>query len=68
MSTGSPSPLKRALKAIDDLQARVDELERGDREPVALVGIGCRLPGGVEDVADKILGALGCKCLIKAQQ
>jgi len=48
VSSGSPSPLKRALRAIDDLQARLDEVERRQRESLAVVGIGCRLPGGVD--------------------
>ena len=43
---GELSPLKRAFLAIDRLQARVRELEGGSREAVAVVGIGCRFPGG----------------------
>ena len=39
------SPLKRALLAIETLQARVAELERSGKEPIAIVGIGCRFPG-----------------------
>ncbi len=42
------SPLKRALLAIDELQARLDASENATREPVAIIGIGCRLPGGVD--------------------
>ncbi|MEQ8816191.1 MAG: SDR family NAD(P)-dependent oxidoreductase [Thalassobaculum sp.] len=41
------SPLKRALVAIEELQARLARAEGGG-EPVAIVGIGCRLPGGVD--------------------
>lgn len=48
MSSPTTSPLKRALRAIDDLQARLREAERGHREPLAVIGIGCRLPGGVD--------------------
>ncbi|SCL23212.1 Acyl transferase domain-containing protein [Micromonospora pallida] len=40
------SPLKRALVAIETLQARLDEIERARTEPIAIVGVGCRLPGG----------------------
>lgn len=40
--------LKRALVALRKLRARVDELEQASREPIAIVGIGCRIPGGVE--------------------
>ncbi len=42
------SPLKRALLAIERLQAKLDAAERARCEPIAIVGIGCRLPGGVE--------------------
>lgn len=41
------SRLKRALAAIDRLQARIDRLESAAREPVAIIGIGCRFPGGI---------------------
>jgi acyl transferase domain-containing protein/SAM-dependent methyltransferase/acyl carrier protein len=40
------SPLKRALYAIDELQSRLDAVERMRTEPIAVVGIGCRFPGG----------------------
>jgi acyl transferase domain-containing protein/acyl carrier protein len=40
--------LKRALLAIERLQAKLDAVERARSEPIAIVGIGCRLPGGVE--------------------
>lgn len=39
------SPLKRALLAIEALQGRLEAAERARREPVAIVGIGCRFPG-----------------------
>jgi acyl transferase domain-containing protein len=38
------SPLKRALLAVDELKTRLDAAERGWREPVAIVGLGCRMP------------------------
>lgn len=41
------SPVKRAFLAVDRLQARVKELEGARREPIAVVGVGCRFPGGV---------------------
>jgi acyl transferase domain-containing protein/acyl carrier protein len=37
---------KQSLLAIRRLRARVDELERAQNEPIAVVGIGCRFPGG----------------------
>ena len=42
------TPLKRAFLAIEDLQARLAAAEQAKRAPIALVGIGCRLPGGVD--------------------
>ncbi len=38
-----------ALRKIDDLTARLAIAEKGDTEPIAVVGIGCRLPGGVNN-------------------
>jgi acyl transferase domain-containing protein/acyl carrier protein len=43
------SPVKRALAEIRRLRARLNELEKGSAEPVAIVGVGLRLPGGVTD-------------------
>ncbi len=47
--TGELSPVKRALAEIRRLRARVDELERVSTDPIAIVGMGLRLPGGVMD-------------------
>ena len=49
MSDAGISPLKRALRAIDDLQARLDVAEKFRHEPLAIIGLGCRLPGGADD-------------------
>ena len=46
---GASSTVKRALAAIDTLKAKVDTLERERREPIAVVGIACRFPGGAND-------------------
>ncbi|HEY1278336.1 MAG TPA: SDR family NAD(P)-dependent oxidoreductase, partial [Acidimicrobiales bacterium] len=38
--------LQDALQAIDALQARLDHAERRQREPIAIIGMSCRFPGG----------------------
>ncbi|MGH9700880.1 MAG: type I polyketide synthase, partial [Candidatus Acidiferrales bacterium] len=38
------SPLKKALLALEQMEARVAESERAQREPIAIVGMGCRFP------------------------
>ena len=43
------SAVKRALAEIRKLRARVDELEKGSAEPIAIVGLGLRVPGGATD-------------------
>lgn len=40
------SPTKRALLALKTLQDRLDALEQAKHEPIAIVGMSCRLPGG----------------------
>ena len=45
------SPKRLSLLAMD-LQSRIDELEAktlGTKEPIAVVGLGCRFPGGGDD-------------------
>ena len=39
------SPLKQALLALEDLQARLAASEQSRNEPIAIIGMGCRFPG-----------------------
>src|SRR4051812_4771487 len=45
------SPTKRALYELRAARARVAELEAAQSEPIALVGMGLRFPGGASDPA-----------------
>ena len=54
MSTASESldrraVLRDALVRLDEMQSKLDTLERSRAEPLAVIGIGCRFPGGVHD-------------------
>ncbi|MET0404440.1 MAG: beta-ketoacyl synthase N-terminal-like domain-containing protein, partial [Cystobacter sp.] len=40
--------LARAVMAMQKMQARIEALERTRSEPIALVGMGCRFPGGAD--------------------
>jgi acyl transferase domain-containing protein/SAM-dependent methyltransferase len=43
------SPVKQALAEIRSLRAKLAEAESSRREPIAIVGMGMRFPGGVRD-------------------
>ena len=43
------SPLKRAILELRELRARLDEADRIQREPIAIIGMGFRLPGGAHE-------------------
>jgi acyl transferase domain-containing protein len=40
------SQLKRALVALKEMRGRLDAVEKARTEPIAIIGIGCRFPGG----------------------
>nr|WP_294524331.1 type I polyketide synthase [uncultured Rhodopila sp.] len=48
--TDRSSLLRESLAAIERLQARLDAAERATHQPIAIVGAGCRYPGGVETI------------------
>jgi acyl transferase domain-containing protein len=46
----TPSLEMQALAALRKMRAKLETLERRRAEPLAIIGIGCRVPGGVTDV------------------
>ena len=46
---GQLSPLKQAFLALEEMQARLDAVEQARTESIAIVGIGCRYPGGADN-------------------
>ncbi len=40
------SPLKQAFLAIEKLESKIEALENEKRAPIAVIGMGCRFPGG----------------------
>ena len=48
MSGSELSPLKQAVLALERMQNRLDAAEYARREPLAIVGMACRLPRGID--------------------
>jgi 3-oxoacyl-[acyl-carrier-protein] synthase II len=48
-STDNLSPTKRALIALKQMQAKLEAMERAKNEAIAIIGIGCRFPGGADN-------------------
>jgi myxalamid-type polyketide synthase MxaB len=48
-SPNSPTALKSALIALKDMRAKLDAMERTRTEPIAIIGMACRFPGGAND-------------------
>ena len=46
MNVPQLTPLQRAFMALEETRAKLARLEGAHREPIAIVGIGCRAPGG----------------------
>ena len=47
-TTANNQRLARALQAIEKLQAKVSQLQQASMEPIAIIGLGCRFPGGAD--------------------
>jgi acyl transferase domain-containing protein/SAM-dependent methyltransferase len=44
------SPIKQALLKLREMRAQVDEVKFRRQEPIAIVGVGLRFPGGCQDL------------------
>ncbi|HKF49641.1 MAG TPA: type I polyketide synthase [Terracidiphilus sp.] len=43
------TPLQRAAFALKEMRARLDAAEQARSEPIAIIGMGCRFPGGASN-------------------
>src|SRR5262245_6070679 len=43
------STSQRTLLALHKAVAKLEAVERAKTEPIAIIGVGCRFPGGVDD-------------------
>ncbi|MEU2588547.1 polyketide synthase docking domain-containing protein, partial [Streptomyces avermitilis] len=44
--------LKRVTSDLLNVRRRLQQIESGEQEPMAIVGMACRFPGGVESAED----------------
>ncbi len=44
--------LKKAFLKLEELQQRLAAAEHGSKQPIAVVGVACRFPGGIRDIED----------------
>ena len=51
-NSGELSPIKRAFLALDEAQSRLARAETAASEPIAIIGLGCRVPGGGDNPAE----------------
>ena len=49
MAPETMTPLKRAFLALEDAEARFAAKLHAEREPIAIIGLACRAPGGGDD-------------------
>ncbi|MUG94287.1 SDR family NAD(P)-dependent oxidoreductase [Scytonema sp. UIC 10036] len=47
VNTDRQSLMKKALLELKEMKSQLEAVERTKKEPIALVGVGCRFPGGV---------------------
>ena len=45
-SQNDPYQLKQALSALKKARTRLDSIEKSQKEPIAIIGMSCRFPGG----------------------
>lgn len=48
-STDRRTVLQRALLAMEEMRSKLDAFEREKKEPIAIIGMGCRFPGHAND-------------------
>ena len=58
--------LKDAFISIEKLKAKIDVLKQEKNEPIAVIGLGCRFPGGSNSPAALAHDARGYRCHIRS--